>query len=122
MASLDAALAELDSILNEVQISPRLLSSERVKLIIEVRSRIIAQIVLIATSIAADSRLQAAPDLAQAFTERLSALRVNMAGLQAKWRTTELTEQFERYAVESRPVADALVDFVKWAKGALAAA
>ena len=121
MASLDAALAELDNIINEVQTSPRLNGGDRVKLVIEVRSRIIAQIVLLNSSIAGDSRLQASPELAKAFGERLTALRVGMAGLQAKWRAADLAEKFELYAVESRPVAESISDFVKWAKQARAA-
>lgn len=121
MASLDAALAELDSIINEVQTSPRLQGGDRVKLVIEVRSRIIAQIVLLNSSISEDSRLQASPELAKAFGERLTALRVSMAGLQAKWRAADLAERFDVYAVESLPVANAVADFVKWAKQTRAA-
>jgi hypothetical protein len=120
MASVDAALAELDSIINEVQTSPRLKGDDRVKLVIEIRSRIIAQIVLLNSAIAGDSRLQASPDLTKDFAERLTALRLGMAGLQAKWRAADLTERFEVYAVESRPVAESIADFVKWAKQARA--
>ena len=108
--------------LNEAQTSPGLCGGDRVKVVIEIRARLIAQIVLLNSAIAVDPRLQAAPDQARAFADRLTALRMKLAGLQAKWRSSELTEKFEIYAMESRPVVQAIADFVHWARTARRAA
>ncbi len=120
--ALDAALAELDGILREVQASPRLNGAERVRLVIEVRSRIVAQIAALYNGLGADPRLQGSPALAREFADRLGALRLRMAELQARWRMSDLTEKFELYAVESRPVVEAIAEFVAWARQARRAA
>ena len=117
MASLDAALTEMDKILNEVQSSARLNSlSERAKLVVEVRTRILAQIAQLSECLRTDARLQADPAAAKAFAEKLADLRRTLAALQAKWRAAEIVEKFESYAVESTPVAKACMDFVQWAR------
>lgn len=123
MASLDAALAEMDKIINDVQASPRIKNvADRVKAVVEVRSKIIAQVAIMHESLSSDARFQGDPDKAKAFAEKLGALRQKLAALQAKWRTSEMAEKFEAYAVESTPVAQACKDFVKWAKEARIAA
>jgi hypothetical protein len=123
MASLDAALSEMDRIITEVQASPRIKNTaDRVKAVVEVRSNIIRQVGIMNECLSSDARLQGDPALAKAFGEKLGALRQKLAALQAKWRSSEMAEKFEAYAVESTPVAQACKDFVKWAKDARVAA
>jgi hypothetical protein len=113
---LDTSLAELDRILTGVQSSPDLNGLERVRLVLDVRQRIVGQIAAINNGIAGDPQLAAEPELAKEFAERLGGLRRKMAVLQAKWRSAELTDKFPLYAAESRPVAEAIAQFVVWAK------
>lgn len=119
MASLDIALAELEGILTEVQSSKKLETpGERVKLVVETRSRVVKKIAEINQFIGSDERLQANADLARQFTEKLTVLRHTLAALQSKWRTTNLAEDFQGYAAESRISAQGCLDFVRWARAA----
>jgi hypothetical protein len=123
MASLDAALAEMDRIINDVQASPRIKNAaDRVKAVVEVQTKIIAQVAIMNEALHSDARFQGHPEQARVFAEKLTALRQQLAALQAKWRTSEMAEKFEAYAVESTPVAQACKDFVVWARAARFAA
>lgn len=118
MIAMDAALADLERILTQVQTARELRTDERVKLVIETRSKVIKKIVEINQLIAGDPRLQGDAAKTQAFVDKLTGLRHTLAALQAKWRAEKLVEDFDGYAVESRASAQACLDFVRWARSA----
>jgi hypothetical protein len=123
MASFDAALTEMERTLDEVKTSPRLNDpKERVKLIVEVRTRIIGHVADMNASLSSDARFQADPEQRAQFAARLGELRQRLAALQAKWRVTEMSANFQAYAAESTPVVEACRDFLVWARRARAAA
>lgn len=117
MAELDVALAELEGILTGIQTSKKLdTPSDRVKLVIETRSKVIRKITEITQALATDAKLAGDSALAKQFAERLQQLRHTLATLQAKWRAVTLEQDFATYAQESRVSAQACVDFVRWAR------
>lgn len=119
MASFDAALAELEKTLDEVKTSPRLRDpKDRVKLIVEVRGKIIGLVADMNGSLTTDARFQANPDQKALFAARLGELRQKLAALQAKWRVSEMSANFEQYAAESTPVVQSCKDFLIWARKA----
>jgi hypothetical protein len=118
MAELDVALADLEGILTGIQTDRKLdTPADRVKLVIETRSKVIKKITEITQFTASDAKLKGDPALARQFGERLQSLRHTLAALQAKWRAVNLEADFASYAQESRVSAQACIDFVRWARG-----
>jgi hypothetical protein len=119
MASFDAALTEMEKTLDDVKSSPRLHDpKDRVKLIIEVRTKIIGLVADMNSALRSDARFQADPNFSAQVAAKLGDLRQRLAGLQAKWRATEMAERFEQYGAESTPVVQACRDFLVWARKA----
>lgn len=117
MAELDIALADLEAILTSVQSDRKIdTPAERVKLVIETRSKVIRKIADIVQLTAADARLKGDAAVARLFAEKLQVLRHTLAGLQAKWRAINMEEDFQGYARESRVSVQACLDFLRWAR------
>jgi hypothetical protein len=121
MASLDRTLGELETIVEVmqrgIQSSSHLEGSERARVMIEARARLVSQIAAISNGIGNDPQLVTQHELAKEFAERLGGVRRKMAALHAKWRSSELTDKFSLYTPEALPVCDAIGEFVAWAKG-----
>lgn len=121
MASLDRTLGELEGIVgvmfNGIRSSSHLGGTERARVMIEARARLVSQIAAMNNDIGDDPHLAAQQDLAKEFVERLGGVRRKMAALHAKWRSAELADKFELYKLEALPVCDAIGEFVAWAKG-----
>lgn len=123
MAGFDSALAEMDRVLNQAQSAPRLADvRDRVRLVVDVRGQIIKQVAELYSCLANDPRIAANPDQAADLRKRLSEVRQMLAALQAKWRASEMVADFEGYALDSTPVAQACKSFVAWAQKARLAA
>ena len=123
MAGFDSALQEIDNILADAHRAPGMKDiKDRVRLVVDVRGRVLKQFAELYDCLATDPRIAAHPEQAAAIRERLSEVRKNLAGLQAKWRASEMIADFESYARESTPVAQAAKDFVTWAQRARLAA
>ncbi len=123
MAGFDGALAEMDKILNHAQTAPRLADvKDRARLVIDVRGQIIKQVAELYSCLSSDPRIAGNPEQAADFRKRLSEVRQMLATLQAKWRASEMVADFEGYARDSTPVAQACKSFVAWAQKARVAA
>ncbi len=120
MATVDTVLAQIDGILAELRRNVNVAGMKKANLVIEARRRIIEQLVNMQAALGTDEKFMSKPELAREFKERLTSLRQTMSQLQAKWRAVNIEEDFETYARESQPVAEACVAFVGWAKAARA--
>lgn len=117
MAELDVALADIEAILAGVQTDRKLdTPADRVKLVIETRSKVIRKIAEIMQFTASDAKLQGDQAVAKLFAEKLQVLRHTLAALQAKWRAVNMEEDFQSYARESRVAVQATLDFIRWAR------
>lgn len=123
MASLDTALAEIDKILAETYgASDFKTEMDRARVVVSVRSRVIAQLATLNEAIRTDARFQADPAAGKLFAERATALRKSLADLQAKWRTSDIVEKTAAYTAEAMPVAQQTKDFLTWARATRLAA
>jgi hypothetical protein len=123
VAGFDSALAEMNRVLNNAQAAPRMADAkDRARLIIEVRGQVIKQVAELYSCLSSDPRIAGNPEQAAEFRKRLSEVRQMLATLQAKWRASEMVADFEGYAHDSTPVAQACKSFVAWAQKARVAA
>jgi len=121
MASVDAVLAEIDTILSDRSQRPAD-ARESVRMVVGVRSKVVKLIAQLTEATAEDPHFKANPDAARQFSERLADARRMLAGLQAKWRMEQIEQDFPGYSVESRPVGAHVVEFVAWARSSRVAA
>jgi len=117
MAAFDSALQEMDKILNFAHTVPNLGDDkDRARAIVDVRGRIVKQVAEMYSCLSTDPQFVGDDEVSAQFRDRLGSVRQQLAALQAKWRASEMIENFDGYAHESAPVAKACKDFVTWAQ------
>jgi len=118
MLGLKEALADLEGMLNSPDGVDKS-GDDLAKFVIQRRAKTIGKIAEVVKLGASDPHLAAAPALKREFDEKLQSIRRAAAGIQAKYRASDIATDLTAYGPQSRATAQSLVDFCRWARARL---
>lgn len=121
MAELDMVLGRLERINGDIYSAVRRNDKQRNKDLLALRGEFSGETGNLIREIASDPRLAGRPELADEFSNRLFDIRQALAAHQAKWRSVNIDESHDDYVAATGTINNAINDYIRWAKGQLAA-